>query len=109
MPVSTKMEKLLTVCKRRRELHIEYLREKGDPRCSAEQPADDYFMTFDEDDMKHIYNTWRKDVRSYMQDSTLQTHETLESRRPQDAHQPEKKTHGVHFPLSKPSPSMKSL
>ena len=97
MPLSTKMEKLLTVCKRRRELHIEYLREKGDPRCSADQPADDYFMTFDEDDMKRIYNTWRKDVHSYMQDSTLTTHETMESQRPQDAQQLDKQIHGAHL------------
>ena len=54
-------------------------------------------MTFDEDDMKRIYNTWRKDVHSYMQDSTLTTHETMESQRPQDAQQLEKKIHGAHL------------
>ena len=97
MSLSTKMERLLTVCKRRRELHIEYLREKGDPRCSAEQPADDYFMTFDVDDMKRIYNTWRRDVHSYMQDSTLKAHETMENVRPQNARQLEKSTHGTHL------------
>ena len=47
--------------------------------------------------MKHIYNTWRKDVHSYMQHSTLQIHEKLERRRPQAAQELEKKTHSSHL------------
>jgi hypothetical protein len=97
MSLATKMERLLRICKRRREQHIEYLREKSDPRCSAEQPADDYFMTFEEDDMKHIYNTLRKDVGSYMQDSTLQTHLTMATGCPQKAHQLTKRTYSTHL------------
>ena len=84
MSLSYKMERLLTVCKEQREVHIERLRGESDSRCSAERPADDYLMIFGDDDMKTIYNTWRADVDSYMKDSTLKAHATM---RNQKAHQ----------------------
>ena len=88
------MERLLTICKDRRELHITWLRTKGDPRCSAEQPADDYLMIFGEDDMKIIYNNWRAYVHSYMKASTLAAHATM---RRQRAHLLTKSTHGTYL------------
>ena len=47
-------------------MYITSLRRNGDGRCSAERPADDYLMIFDDEDMKTILNTWRADVDSYM-------------------------------------------
>ena len=76
MSLPFKMERLLTICKHRRKVHIIWLRRNGGPRCSAERPADDYLMIFDDDDMKIIYNTWQADVQSYMKDSTLAAHAT---------------------------------
>ena len=93
MSLSFKMERLLTICKHQREMHITRLRSKGDPRCSAERPADDYLMIFDDDDLKPIYNTWRADVHSYMKGTTLAAHTTMSD---QQAHQlTNKHTRGV--------------
>ena len=94
MSLSFKMERLLTICKHRREVHITWLRSHGDARCSAERPADDYLMIFREDDMKIIYNTWRSDVRSYMKDSTLAV---CASSRRQEAQQLMKRTHSTYM------------
>ena len=81
MSSSFKMERLLTICKHRREVHITWLRRNGDPRCSAERPADDYLMIFREDDMKIIYNTCRSDVRSYMKDVPWRSTQPLEDKK----------------------------
>ena len=94
MSLSFKMERLLTVCKQQREVHITRLRSTGDPRCSAERPADDLLMIFNDDDMKTIYNTWRADVHSYMKEATLAAYETMP---PQKAHQLTKKTHSTYL------------
>ena len=94
MSLSFKMERLLTKCKHRREVHITSLRRRSDPRCSAEQPADDYLMIFGDDDMKIIYNDWREDVHSYMKDSTLAAHAAMSR---QEAHQLRKSTHGAYL------------
>ena len=94
MSLSYKMERLLMVCKRQREVHITRLRSTGDPRCSAERPADDLLMIFNDDDMKTIYNTWRADVHSYMKEATLAAYETM---LPQQAHQLTKTTHSAYL------------
>ena len=93
MPLSFKMERLLTVCMHQREVHITRLRRSSDPRCSAERPADDYLMIFD-DDMKTIYNTCRADVHSYMKGTTLAAHATMSR---QQAQQLTKKTYGTYL------------
>ena len=62
MSLSLTMERLLDICNGQRDEHIKRLREEGDPRCSAEQPQNDYYMIFDNDDMKTIINSWRDDV-----------------------------------------------
>ena len=64
-------------------MDVTRLRSKGDPRCSAEQPDHDYSMIFAEEDMKTIYNTWRADVETYMNQETLAAHGTM---RRQQAH-----------------------
>ena len=74
--------------------HIKRLRKTGDRRCSAERPADDYLMTFDEDDLRTIYSTWRKDAGSYMKDATLAAHATMSN---QAAQQLRKSVHGTHM------------
>ena len=71
MRLSVKMEELLSVCKTRRQLHIDHLRKVGDPRCSAEQPEADNLIIFNDNDMPRIMNTWREDVASYMKPATL--------------------------------------
>ena len=71
MRLSVKMEELLSVCKTRRQLHIDHLRKVGDPRCSAEQPDADNLIIFNDDDMQHIMTTWKEDVASYMKPVTL--------------------------------------
>ena len=71
MKLSVKMEELLDICQARRELHVDYLREVRDPRCSAEQPEADNLIVFNDNDMVRIMNTWRKDVGSYMRPATL--------------------------------------
>ena len=71
MRLSVKMEELLSVCKTRRDLHIDHLRKVGDPRCSAEQPDADNLIIFNDDDMQHIMTTWKEDVASYMKPATL--------------------------------------
>ena len=70
MRLSVKMEELLSVCKTRRDLHIDHLRKIGDPRCSAEQPEADNLIIFNDNDMARIMNTWKEDVASYMKPST---------------------------------------
>ena len=74
MQLSEKMEMLLEAAFHQRELQLHRLRN------SAEQPVvtDDRHMT--DEDMKDIYNTWRKDVESWMKDSTLVKHQHLEQR-----------------------------
>ena len=84
----------LTVCKHQREVHITRLRNRGDPRCSTEHPADDFSMIFGDDDLKNIYNTWRADVHSWMNATTLAAHRTM---RRQQALQLEKKTHQTYM------------
>jgi hypothetical protein len=74
-----KMEELLRVAQRQRDLHMEKLRRR------QSVPND---MHMGKDDMKEIYNTWRNDVGSWMNPSTLATYEELQhNSRWQDAHQ----------------------
>ena len=77
MSVSFKMERLLQICKSQREKHIERLRADGDPRCNAEQPAVDYHMIFNEEDMKTIISSWRDDAHSYMNQNNLRKLTTM--------------------------------
>ena len=97
MRLSVKMEELLDVCQARRELHVDYLRKLGDPRCSAEQPEADNLIVFNDNDMVRIMNTWRKDARSYMRPATLwQYHRDLKFN-PEKAHSKSKSIHSLHL------------
>ena len=74
MPLSVKMEEMLRVPEHRRRLHL----------ISAGQPDD---TVMGSEDMKIIYNTWRKDVQSWMRPSTLEMYYWwLGERRNQQAH-----------------------
>ena len=92
MSLPFKMERLLTICKHQRQMHITRLRSRGDPRCSAERPADDYLMIFDDDDLRSIYNTWRTYIQSHMKGTTMAAHTTMGT---QQAHQLTKNTRDV--------------
>ena len=74
---SDKMEVLLMESLDQRKQHINWLRDSADPRCSAEHPANDDFLIFNEEDMKNLYNRWRADVGSYMSAANLQRHRAL--------------------------------
>ena len=83
VPLSVKMEELLRVAQKQRDLHLERLRRRGDRRSL---PNDMHMDPVD--DMKKIYNTWRQDIHSWMRPSTLAAYEELEhNRRYEDAHQ----------------------
>jgi hypothetical protein len=82
VPLSVKMEELFRAAENQRELQVQRLRRK--------HPGDNFphHWRMDDDDMKEIYNTWRKDVQSWMRGSTLAMHEEMERRGLwQDAHQ----------------------
>ena len=82
VPLSVKMEELLRAARRQRELHIQRLRRQ--------HPGENFphHRKMDNDDMKEICNTWRRDVQSWMRKSTLAKHEEMERRgHMQDAHQ----------------------
>ena len=97
MRLSVKMEELLDVCQARRQLHVDYLRKLGDPRCSAEQPEADNLIVFNDNDMVRIMNTWRKDVVSYMRPATLwQYHRDLKFN-PEKVHSKSKSIHSLHL------------
>ena len=101
MKLSVKMEELLDICQARRELHVDYLREVRDPRCSREQPEADNLIVFNSNDMARIMNLWRKDARSYMQPATLSQYQQDLKFDPEKAHKTAKSMHGVHlFQLS---------
>ena len=88
----------MEICNGRREVHIERLRDEGDPRCSAERPDDDYYMIFDEDDVRTMINSWRNDTQSYMKADTLRL---LDIMTPQKVHQKKKSVHNSYmFQLS---------
>ena len=76
VPLSVKMEELLRVAQKQRDLHLERLRRRGDQRSLP----NDMHMDPD-DDMKNIYNTWREDIHSWMRPSTLAAYEELEHNR----------------------------
>ena len=97
VPLAVKMEELLRTAQRQRELHLERLKR----RCGrAQAPPNNLRMT--NADMKEIYNEWRKDVQSWMRESTLATYEELNhSCRHQEAHQLGKRTFSTYlFQLS---------
>ena len=97
VPLAVKMEELLRTAQRQRELHLERLKR----RCGrAQAPPNNLRMT--NEDMKEIYNEWRKDVQSWMRESTLATYEELNhSCRHQEAHQLGKRTFSAYlFQLS---------
>ena len=82
VPLSVKMEELLRAAENQRELQVQRLRRK--------HPGENFphHWRMDDDDMKEIYNTWRKDVQSWMRGSTLAKNEEMERRGLwQDAHQ----------------------
>ena len=82
VPLSVKMEELLRAAENQRELHVQRLRRK--------YPGENFphHRQMDDDDMKEIFNTWRKDVQSWMRGSTLAKHEEMERCGLwQDAHQ----------------------
>ena len=82
VPLSVKMEELFRAAENQRELQVQRLRRK--------HPGDNFphHWRMDDDDMKEIYNTWRKDVQSWMRGSTLAKYEEMERRGLwQDAHQ----------------------
>ena len=97
MKLSVKMEELLDVCQARRELHVDYLRKLGDPRCSAEQPEADNLIVFNDNDMVRIMNTWRKDVGSYMRPATLWQYQRDLKFNPEKAHSKSKSIHSLHL------------
>ena len=78
VPLAVKMEELLEAAQRQRELHFERLQNCWVTR-------EDRSMTGA--DMEEIHNAWGKDVRSWMQDSTLETYE---------AHMRSGRTHETH-------------
>ena len=95
MSVSCKMDRLLQICDGQRDKHIKWLRKKGDPRCSAEQPQNDYYMLFNEEkDMKTIMNQWRDDPHSYMKEDVLRR---LKDMKPQEALQKKKSVFSTYL------------
>jgi hypothetical protein len=76
VPLSVKMETLLQTAQKQRQLQKNRLMRRGD--ALGFQPIHEMHM--DPDDMKDILNTWRADVGSYMQASTLANHRELQSK-----------------------------
>ena len=73
-------------------MHLARLRRRHDARNV------DANMRMNDDDMKEIYNTWRKDVSSWMRDATLADHEDLvRSGRRHEAHQLEKSSFNTYL------------
>ena len=92
VPLAVKMEELLRAARRQRELHLEKL--KCRQQCCT--------TCINEEDMKAIYNGWRHDVQSWMQDSTLEIYEEhMRNHQHQQAHQLGKKAFNTYlFQLS---------
>ena len=66
--IAWKMEVMLGEVLEQRNLHIDRLNKRAPPWSSPDSMAT---LKFTEDDMKEIMNTWRLDVGSWMQASTL--------------------------------------
>jgi len=89
------MEQMLRAALTQRTLQLERRRTN----IGAEQPDD---MVMGPDDMKEIFNTWRKDVRSWMRPSTLTNYDYWVGQgRQQRAHQTAKSAFNTYlFQLS---------
>ena len=66
-----KMETLLEAAKKQRELHIENLPP------DRKKHVVDATYEIDEDDMKAIYNLWRRDTKSWMNPASLMKYKQL--------------------------------
>jgi len=84
VPISWKMEQLLGTCRKQRQLHLDRIKQRG-----VHEAAELSNRHFNEDEMKYIYNTWRKDVQSWMREDTRARYVNL-GRWPAQAHKIEK-------------------
>ena len=71
IPLPLKMETLLEAAKKQRELHIENLPP------DRKKHVVDATYEIDEDDMKAIYNLWRRDTESWMNPASLMKYKQL--------------------------------
>ena len=70
--IAWKMEVMLGEVLEQRKLHIDRLKAAGDPRASPWRGRDGLpRLKFTSEDMKEIMNSWRLDVESWMNPSTL--------------------------------------
>ena len=69
VPISWKMEQLLGTCRKQRQLQLERIGRRG-PR----KPAELKNLHLGEEEMEYIYNTWRKDVQSWMREDAVARH-----------------------------------
>ena len=81
MPIALKMEILLTTAAKRRKLILDRLRR------SAVQPVLDVSHEIDEKVMKIMYNEWRWDVASWMNEKNLSRYHELRKKWPSEAQQ----------------------
>ena len=93
VPMALKMETLLQTALQRRCGRIDELKRAGDPRPLAELDN----LHFNASDMKHVFNTWRKDVDSWMYDSTLLEYREAETQHKQRAHQIAKQSFSAYL------------
>ena len=98
IPLSLTMESLLEAARKQRQLHLEHL-----PRSrKKKEKVEDATYQIEEDDMRAIYNRWRRDAESWMNPHFLMKYKQLLDSRKNAAAQPlGKKAFGTYlFQLS---------
>ena len=75
--MSLKMEDLLEAAEKRRQLALDHLRKCG--KLDTFSLAGNHYSThqMEEDDMKEMYNRWRRDIHSWMNENTLTGYRNL--------------------------------
>ena len=77
IPMSLKMEDLLEAAEKRRQLALDHLRKCG--KLDTFSLAGNHYSThqMEENDMKEMYNRWRRDIHSWMNENTLTGYRNL--------------------------------
>ena len=83
MPLAMKAEDLLEVTEAQRHRHYERLRARRDPRTMLYNLESFWFSN---DDMKEIFNEWKKDYKSWLHAASISQYESLLRTYPQGAH-----------------------
>ena len=83
VPLAVKAEDLLEVTEAQRHRHYERLRARRDPRTMLYNLES---FWFNNDDMKEIFNEWKKDYKSWLHTASISQYESLLRTYPQGAH-----------------------